>query len=119
MKKSIVRDKSKVFALSIINLYKHLTSNKKEYVISKQILRSGTSIGANVNEALCSISKKEYLSKMYISYKEASESQYWLELLKESNYINECEFDSLNKKCEELRRILSSITKTTKESLNS
>ncbi len=117
MKKSIVRDKSKVFALSIINLYKHLTT-KKEYVISKQILRSGTSIGANVNEALCSISKKEYLSKMYISYKEASESQYWLELLKESNYINECEFDSLNKKCEELRKILSSITKTTRESLN-
>ena len=56
---------------------------------------------------------------MYISYKEASESQYWLELLKESNYINECEFDYLNKKCEELRRILSSITKTTRESLNS
>ena len=119
MKKSIVRDKSKVFALSIINLYKHLTTNKKEYVISKQILRSGTSIGANVNEALCSISKKEYLSKMYISYKEVSESQYWLELLKESNYINEYEFDSLNKKCEELRKILSSITKTTRESLNS
>ena len=66
MKKSIVRDKSKVFALSIINLYKHLTTNKKEYVISKQILRSGTSIGANVNEALCSISKKEYLSKVTI-----------------------------------------------------
>ena len=119
MKKSIVQEKSKAFALSIINLYKHLTTYEKEYVISKQILRSGTSIGANVNEALCSISKKEYLSKMYISYKEVSESQYWLELLKESSYIDECEFNSLNKKCEELRKILSSITKTTKESLNS
>ena len=119
MKKSIVREKSKVFALCIINLYKYLITNKKEYIISKQLLRSGTSIGANVNEALCSISKKEYLSKMYISYKEASESQYWLDLLKESNYIDEYEFDSINKKCEELRLILSSITKTTRENLNS
>ncbi len=119
MKKSIVKEKSKVFALNVINLYKYLTIDKREYVISKQLLRSGTSIGANVNEALCSISKKEYLSKMYISYKEASESQYWLELLKESNYINEYDFDAINKKCEELRKILSSITKTTKENLNS
>ncbi len=119
MKKSIVKEKSKVFALNVINLYKYLTIDKREYVISKQLLRSGTSIGANVNEALCSISKKEYLSKMYISYKEASESQYWLELLRESNYINEYDFDTINKKCEELRKILSSITKTTKENFNS
>ena len=118
MKKSIVRDKSKVFALSIINLYKHLTTNKKEYVISKQILRSGTSIGANINEASCSITKKEFLSKMYISYKEASESQYWLELLKDTNYINEDEFNSFNNDCKELIRLLSSITKSTRENLN-
>ena len=118
MKRSIVKEKSKVFALHIIDLYKLLKDERKEYVISKQILRSGTSIGANVNEALCSITKKEFLSKMYVSYKEASESQYWLELLNESNYINDDEFDSIYHECDELKRMLSSITKTTKENLH-
>ena len=76
MKPNIIKDKSKSFAIRVINLYKHLSDNKKEYIISKQIMRSGTSIGANINEAICSISKKEFLAKMYIAYKEAAESQY-------------------------------------------
>lgn len=84
MKPNIIKDKSKSFAIRMIDLYKHLSDNKKEYIMSKQILRSGTSIGANINEAVCSISKKEFLSKMYIAYKEAAESQYWLELLKDT-----------------------------------
>ena len=85
MKSNIIKDKSKLFAIRIINLYKDLANNKREYVISKQILR-----------ALCSITKKEFLSKMYISYKEASETLYWIELLKDTNYINENEFYSFN-----------------------
>ena len=118
MKPNIIKDKSKLFAIKMINLYKDLSINKKEYVLSKQILRSGTSIGANINEASCSITKKEFLSKMYISYKEASESQYWLELLKDTNYINEDEFNSFNNDCKELIRLLSSITTSTRENLN-
>ena len=117
MKSNVIKDKSKSFAIRIIDLYKSLANNKKEYVMSRQILRSGTSIGANINEAICSVSKKEFLSKMYISYKEASESQYWLELLKDSDYINEKEFNSYNKDCEEIIKILSSITKSTRENL--
>ncbi|MBR4156813.1 MAG: four helix bundle protein [Bacteroidales bacterium] len=118
MKSNIIKDKSKLFAIRIINLYKDLANNKREYVISKQILRAGTSIGANVNEALCSITKKEFLSKMYISYKEASETLYWIELLKDTNYINENEFCSSNNECKELIRLLSSITKSTRENIN-
>ena len=117
MKPNIIKDKSKSFAIRVINLYKHLSDNKKEYIISKQIMRSGTSIGANINEAICSISKKEFLSKMYIAYKEAAESQYWIELLKDTNYINHEEFNSLSKDCNELIKILSSITKSTKETI--
>lgn len=117
MKPNIIKDKSKSFAIRMIDLYKHLSDNKKEYIMSKQILRSGTSIGANINEAVCSISKKEFLSIMYIAYKEAAESQYWLELLKDTNYINHEEFNSLNRDCNELIKILSSITKSTKENI--
>ena len=117
MKPNIIKDKSKSFAIRVINLYKHLSDNKKEYIISKQIMRSGTSIGANINEAICSISKKEFLAKMYIAYKEAAESQYWIELLKDNNYINHEEFNSLSKDCNELIKILSSITKSTKETI--
>jgi four helix bundle protein len=117
MKPNIIKDKSKSFAIRVINLYKHLSDNKKEYIISKQIMRSGTSIGANINEAICSISKKEFLAKMYIAYKEAAESQYWIELLKDTNYINHEEFNSLSKDCNELIKILSSITKSTKETI--
>lgn len=114
-----VKDKSKAFAIRIIKLYKYLCSEKQEYVLSKQLLRSGTSIGANVSEALCGISKKDFLAKMYIAFKECVESQYWLELLSETDFLSNTEFESLNNDCEELRKLLSSITKSTGESLNS
>jgi len=81
MKENVIRDKSFEFALKIIELYKHLTTEKKEYVLSKQLLRSGTSIGANIREAELSISKKEFTAKMQIALKEASETEYWLLLL--------------------------------------
>lgn len=114
-----IKDKSKAFAVRIINLYKHLSNNKNEYILSKQLLRSGTSIGANVSEALCGISKKDFLAKMYIAFKECVETQYWLELLSETDFLSASEFESINKDCEELRKMLSSITKSTVESLNS
>ena len=91
-----------------INTY----AKKKEFVLSKQILRSGTSIGANLAEAECAISKKDFLSKIYIALKECSETLYWLELLTETDYLSEQEFKSLNADCDELRRMLSATTKT-------
>ncbi len=85
MKENIIQQKSFVFAIRIINLYKHLTVQKKEYVLSKQILRSGTSIGANIEESIGGRSDKEFLFKLEIAYKEARETVYWLKLLKETN----------------------------------
>lgn len=82
-----LREKSRDFALSIIQLYKNLCAEQKEFVMSKQILKSGTSIGANIAEARCSISDKDFLSKMYIAFKECSETLYWLDLLHQSGYI--------------------------------
>ena len=87
--------------------------------MSKQLLRSGTSIGANVAEALCGISKKDFLAKMYIAFKECVETQYWLELLSETDFLSESESNSIYNDCEELRKLLSSITKSTGESFNS
>ena len=116
---NIIKEKSRNFAIRIIRLYKYLCDEKKEFVLSKQLLRSGTSIGANVNEALCGISKKDFLAKMYIAYKETAESLYWLDLLNATDFISEKEFQSINNDCEELKKLLSSITKTTHESLNS
>ncbi len=109
--------KSKDFALRIISLYKYMCDEKKEYVLSKQLLRSGTSIGANIVEAQCGISKKEFLSKMYIAFKECRESLYWLDLLFTSGFITEKEYSSLKSDCLELERILSSITKTTRNNV--
>lgn len=114
MKESIVFDKSKSFALRIIALYKYLCDEKREFVLSKQLLRSGTSIGANIAEASCAYSSKEFLAKMYIAFKECAETAYWLELLYKAQYLNQPEFDSLNTDCTELQKILSSITKTMK-----
>lgn len=115
---NIILSKSKNFAIQIILLYKHLYNDKREFVLSKQLLRSGTSIGANINEAICGISKKDFLAKMYVAYKECSESIYWLDLLYATNYITTAEFENLNNSCQELKKLLSSITKTTKHSLN-
>ena len=106
-----VVSKSKSFALRVINLYKYLTNEKKEYVISKQVLRSGTGIGANVREAHRGQSDADFYSKMNIALNEADETAYWLELLSESEFINRESFDSIYKDCEELIRLLVSILK--------
>ena len=111
---NVIVDKSKAFALRIIRLYKYLTETKKEFVLSKQVLRSGTSIGANVKEGIRGQSKADFYAKMNIALKEASETEYWLELLHESDYLTdqEKEFESLYQECQEVLRILMSITKT-------
>lgn len=109
-----VLGKSKAFAVRIIKLYKYLTESKNEYVLSKQLLRSGTSIGANITEAECGFSRKDFLAKMYIAFKECAETKYWLELLHETDYITENEFNSIVTDCEELLKLLTAITKTTK-----
>ena len=114
---SAIRDKSKLFAIRIVKLYRYLCSEKKEYILSKQLLRSGTSIGANVVEALASISKKEFLSKMYISFKECCETEYWLDLLHDTNYLSDEEYESIYKDNIELKKLLSSITYTTYQNL--
>ena len=113
MKESIIKDKTKSFALRIIKLYKYLTlvSDMKEYVMSKQVLRSGTSIGANVKEALRGQSKADFRTKMNIALKEASETEYWLELLHESDYITEEQFQSIIADNIEIIKILTSIVK--------
>ena len=107
-----ILDKSKAFALRIIKLYQYLCDDKREFVLSKQLLRSGTSIGANVREAVRGQSKPDFYSKLNIALKEADESAYWLELLHESNYLDEHQFDSIYKDCNELIALLVSITKT-------
>jgi four helix bundle protein len=112
MPDNVIKVKSKAFALRIIKLYKYLNLEKHEYVLAKQILKSGTSIGANVSEALCGQSKADFNAKMYVAFKEANETLYWLELLFESDYIDDVAFNSIYEDCKELKKILSSITKT-------
>ena len=111
MENNTVVVKSKKFAINIIALYQYLTQDKKEYIISKQLMRSGTSIGANVREAQRAQSIPDFYSKMNIALKEAEESLYWLELLKESCIIEKEIFDLRYDECEELVRLLVSITK--------
>lgn len=111
--------KSKRFAVRIVKLYKYLCEEKHEYVLSKQLLRSGTSIGANLAEAECAISKKDFLSKIYIALKECAETKYWLELLNETEYLTEEQFQSIFSDCEELRKMLSATTKTLNSTLHS
>ena len=113
-KENIIIQKSYAFALETIKLYKELIE-KKEFVLSKQILRSGTSIGANVHEAVSSESKKDFIHKLGIGLKETRETSYWLRLLKDSNYICQQLFDSLHSTCLSLTKILNSIILTTKE----
>ena len=111
MRDNVIVDKSKAFALRIIKLYKFLCDEKKEYILSKQLLRSGTSIGANVKEAERGQSNADLYAKMNISLKEASETEYWLELLHESDYIDDRAFESIYSDRQELIKILVSITK--------
>ena len=96
MKSNPIEDKSFAFALRCVRLYNHLTENKREYVISKQFLRSGTSIGANVAEAERGQSKADFVAKMSIALKEANETDYWIRLLYASDYLNQAEFESIS-----------------------
>ena len=115
MKKSILKDKSKAFALRVIRLYKYLCEEGKEYILSKQLLRSGTSIGANIAEAFYGQSEADFVSKLSIAQKETGETMYWLELLHESEYLKRNEYDSIYSDAEELIRLLTSSIKTVKE----
>jgi len=117
MKESVVRDKSYQFALRVIKLYKYIAAEKKEYVLSKQILRSGTSIGANIEEANQAQSKVDFIHKLSIAQKEAFETDYWLRLLRDSEYLTEVQADSLLNDCREVQKLLTTSIKTAKESL--
>jgi four helix bundle protein len=112
MKNNVLADKSKDFALKIIKLYKHLNSEHCEYVLFQQLLKSGTSIGANAKEAAYAQSKADMITKLFIAQKECAETEYWLELLYQSGYMDRCEFDAIYASCQELMRILVSSTKT-------
>ena len=112
-----VQEKSYTLALRIVELYKYLTEEKKEFVLSKQILRSGTSIGANVEEAEGAQSEKDFLSKMSIAYKEARETKYWLRLLNDSGYLEEKQAQSLFQDINEILKLLGSIQKTMKHKI--
>ena len=110
-----VLPKSKAFAIRIVNLYSYLTKIKNEYVMSKQLLRCGTSIGANISEAQYAISKADFIAKMQISLKECAESLYWLDILHETKFLNKEQFDSIYLDCEELKKLLISILKSSKK----
>lgn len=112
---NVILDKSKAFAVRVIKLYKYLCEDKKEFTLSKQLLRSGTSIGANVKEAVRGQSKPDFISKMSIALKEASETEYWLELLYETEYLDKMQFDSIYADNQELLKILMSIVKSSNE----
>lgn len=111
---NIIKIKTFKFAVRIVRLYQYLCKEKNEYILSKQILKSGTSVGANVEEAGGGISKIDFSYKISISYKEAKETHYWLRLLKETDYLNDRLFNSLIYDCEEICKILYSILKTTR-----
>ena len=105
-------NKSKAFALRIIKLYQYLNEQKHEHILSKQLLRCGTSIGANVKEGAFAQSKADFTSKMFIAQKECAETEYWLELLYESEFINKSEFESIYADCQEVMRLIVASTKT-------
>ena len=112
---NLILDKSKAFAIRIINLYKHLKEEKREYILSKQLLRSGTSIGANCREAARGQSKADFVAKMNIALKEADETAYWLELLYATDFVTQVQFQSIYNDAEELIKLLVSIIKTAKQ----
>ena len=115
MKESLVKGKSMNFAIRIVRCYKFLSEERHEHILSKQLLRCGTSIGANVKEALRGQSVPDFTAKMNISLKEASECEYWIELLEKTEYLPTNVAESLLKDCQELIKMLTSIVKTSKE----
>ncbi|MDO5510555.1 MAG: four helix bundle protein [Weeksellaceae bacterium] len=114
MRENIVKNKSFCFAVRIVKLYRHLCEQKKEYVLSKQLLRSGTSVGAMVREAEHAESKSDFRHKMAIAQKEINETMYWLELLVETDYLTREQFESVNADAIEIIKLITSIIKTTK-----
>lgn len=117
MAKSIVYDKSLAYAVRIVNLYKYLCEQKRETVMSKQLLRSGTSIGANISEALNEESDSDFIHKLAIAQKEVNETAYWLKLLETTEYLSVQEYQSMSSDTEELRKIITSIILTKKENI--
>ena len=109
MKDNVVKDKSLEFAVRIVNLYKFLVNEQKEFVMSKQILRSGTSIGANIREAEQAQSRADFINKLNIALKEANETEYWLELLIRTEYITREQYESINNDSTEINKLLISI----------
>jgi four helix bundle protein len=116
--KNVIQAKSYAFAVRIVRLYQHLSGEKKEYVLSRQVLRCGTSIGANVEEAIGGQSRADFIAKLSIAYKEARETSYWLRLLRDTDYLTVAQFDSLYADAEELCRIIAAILKSTKADSN-
>jgi four helix bundle protein len=116
---SITLAKSKDFAIRIVRLYQYLCEEKREYVLSKQLLRSGTSIGANLSESIYGISYKDFLSKVYISLKECAETKYWIDLLYKTDYLTEAQFNSIDEDCTELIKLLTATSKTAAANLKS
>ncbi|MGB6170000.1 MAG: four helix bundle protein [Geitlerinemataceae cyanobacterium] len=110
---SLVYQKSYQFAIRVVNAYRYLCGEQKEFVLSKQLLRSGTSIGANIAEARGAISRADFRAKMSIAYKESLETQYWLSLLKDTGYIQQQAFDSIHQDATEISKMLCSIVKNT------
>ena len=117
MNDNLIVVKSMDFAVRCVNLYKHLCSEKNEYVMSKQVYRSGTSIGANIREAVNGQSKADFTAKMSIALKEANETEYWLELLVKTNYLTQAEYENIQKDCGEIARLLIAIVKTSRNTV--
>ena len=118
IKKNVVKDKSFDFAVRIVNLYKYLTDKKREFVLSKQLLCSGTAIGALIRESEHAESKADFIHKLSISLKEANETNYWIDLLYQTNYLTKKEYQSIKKNITELIKMLVSIVKTSKGNKN-
>ncbi len=118
MKENIIRDKSFNFAVKVVKVNKQVVKEKKEYVLSKQFLRSGTSVGANVEEAIGAQSEKDFISKMSIAYKEIRETEYWIRLMYAGDYLSQEISSDLMQDCDELKRIISSILLTIKNKSN-
>ncbi len=112
---AIIEQKSFRFAIRIVNLYRFLRYQKKEFVLSKQLLRSGTSIGANIAEAEQAQSRADFIAKLNIALKEAAETNYWLRLLHATDYLTDSEFQSIHCDCKEVERMLTAIIKSTKK----
>lgn len=112
---NVVLDKSYGFAVKVVKLYQYLSNDKKEFILSKQFLRSGTSIGANTEESIGGYSKKDFSARLGIAYKESRETKYWLRLLHDTNYIDQAQFQELYDDCDELSKLLYRILKSSRE----